>query len=715
MKRFFTTCFILMFLALSSWAQEGMWLLTQLGQLDLNKKGLVIPASDLYSMDKPALFSAILQIGGGTGSFVSPDGLVLTNHHVAFMALQRASTTSANYLTDGFLAPTRKDEIKAPGYRALMVVEIKDITGEVLEAGKGIADPTEKDRKINAKIAGMTNLIEKDKKDIKAQITQMYNGKQYLLFIYKEFKDLRIVYAPPLSIGNYGGETDNWMWPRHTGDFSFLRVYAAPDGTGAEYDAANIPYKPKVWLRTTKDNLKENDFTFIMGFPGFTTRYRSSTSVHWNQEYNYPFSIRNYKEIINVCEDLTKNDPAGKLKVANLIKGLANAMKNYQGKVDGMKKTNFLQKKIDFEKEFLNWANSTPENKEKYSTILAREKDQYNLLGDTKDRDNVYGVFQGLAGLQLNIAIQLYYIAREMEKPAGERQPGLTDEAIKEAVEGLQYGYADYYEPVEKALLVRALRMASALPADQRITGLEYIVGDDMLSIEQFADKAVAGSRLNELEYAKSLFKKSSKELEALNDPFMKMAISLYPMGQEISKANEVFAANVTDIRKEYLDALFAWKGKNLYPDANSTIRFTSGRIKGYKPRNAVWYDPFTTLGGVVEKNTGVEPFNAPDGLVSLYNKRDFGKWMDPALKDVPVAFLNTCDITGGNSGSPVMNAKGELAGVVFDGNYEAMISDWQYDAELQRAISCDIRYVLYITQKFGKAGFLVDEMQGNR
>jgi hypothetical protein len=715
MKRFITTCFILLFLALSSWAQEGMWLLTQLGQLDLNKKGLVIPVSDLYSMDKPALFSAILQIGGGTGSFVSPDGLVLTNHHVAFMALQRASTTSTNYLTDGFLAPTRKDEIKAPGYRALMVVEIKDVTGEVLEAGKGIADPTEKDRKINAKIAGMTNLIEKDKKDIKAQITQMYNGKQYLLFIYKEFKDLRIVYAPPLSIGNYGGETDNWMWPRHTGDFSFLRVYAAPDGTGAEYDAGNIPYKPKVWLRTTKDNLKDNDFTFIMGFPGFTTRYRSSTSVHWNQEYNYPFSIRNYKEIIDLCEDLTKNDPAGKLKVANLIKGLANAMKNYQGKVDGMKKTNFLQKKIDFEKEYLNWANSTPANKEKYSTILAREKDQYNMLGDTKDRDNVYGVFQGLAGLQLNIATQLYYIAREMEKPAGERQPGLTDEAINEAVEGLQYGYADYYAPVEKALLVRALRMASALPANQRITGLEYIVGDDMLSIEQFADKAIAGSRLNELEYAKSLFKKSSKELEALNDPFIKMAISLYPMGQEISKTNEVFAANVTDIRKEYLDALFAWKGKNLYPDANSTIRFTSGRIKGYKPRNAVWYDPFTSLGGVIEKNTGVEPFNAPDGLVSLYSKRDFGKWMDPVLKDVPVAFLNTCDITGGNSGSPVLNAKGELAGVVFDGNYEAMISDWQYDADLQRAISCDIRYVLYITQKFGKAGFLVDEMQGNR
>jgi hypothetical protein len=213
-----------------------------------------------------------------------------------------------------------------------------------------------------------------------------------------------------------------------------------------------------------------------------------------------------------------------------------------------------------------------------------------------------------------------------------------------------QYAYADYYEPVDKALFARALELAAALPSSQRITGLEYILGDKKQTIGQFADQAVANSKLNDLEYAKSLYKKSSKELEALADPF-----------QEIQKTNEVFAANVTDIRKEYLDALFAWKGKNLYPDANSTIRFTSGRIKGYKPRNAVWYDPFTSLNGVIEKNTGVEPFNAPDGLVEMYNKKDFGNWMDPVLKDVPVAFLNTCDITGGNSGSPVMNAKGEL------------------------------------------------------
>jgi hypothetical protein len=712
MKKFFVSLSVFILIVLSSFAQEGMWLLSQIDQLDLNQKGLAIQVSDLYSKDKPALYSAILQVGGGTGSFVSPDGLVLTNHHVAYTALQRSSSTNNDFISKGYLAKTRNDEMKAPGYRALMVIEMKDVTQEVLEAVKGISDPTEKDKKINAKIVAMTDVLEKDKKDIKARISEMFNGKQYMLFVYKEFRDIRIVYSPPLSIGNYGGETDNWMWPRHTGDFSFLRVYVAPDGTGSEYNSQNVPFKPKVWLRTAKENLKADDFTFIMGFPGQTTRYRSSTSVHWNQEYNYPFSISNFREIIDLMDELTKNDPAGKIKVASLVKGLANAMKNYQGKVEGMKKTNFLQKKIDFEKEFNTWANSTPSNKEKYSTILVREKEQYKMLEKTKDRDNVYGLFQGLAGLQLSVASQIYYIAREMEKPETERQPGLTEDAIKESIDGLQYPYADYYEPADKALLVRALKMATALPADQRITGLEYILSDDSQTIQQFADNTVATSKMNDLEFAKSLYKKSSKELEALNDPFMKMAIQLYPMGQDIQKTNEVFAANVTEIRKEYLEALYAWKGKGMYPDANGTIRFTSGRVKGYKPRNAVWYEPFTSLTGVVEKNTGVEPFDAPAGLMDLSSKKDYGKWIDPALKDVPVAFLNTCDITGGNSGSPVMNSKGELVGVVFDGNYEAMISDWQYDAELQRAISCDIRYVLFITQKFGNAGFILDEMQ---
>ena len=711
MKKYLLTIQFFFLLIIISYGQEGMWLLSQLNQLDLNKKGLSIPVSNIYNKDKPALCNAVLQLDGGTASFISPEGLIITNHHVAFAALQRSSTVNSDYLTNGFLAMNRSEELKAPGYTANMLMDMKDVTSEVTEAAKDITDPVEKDKKINAKISAMTDALEKGKDDINARVAQMYNGKQYILFVYKVFKDIRIVYSPPLSIGNYGGEIDNWMWPRHTGDFSFMRVYVSTDGTGKEYSKDNIPYKPKIWLKVSNTPLKDGDFNFIVGFPGMTTRYRTSTSVHWNQEYNYPFAIRNFKEIIDLMDELTKNDAAGKLKVASLEKGLANVMKNNEGKLEGMKKTNFLQKKINFEKDFLTWANSNLGTKTKYGDILEKEKDQYKLIANTRERDNVLGIIQGLAGTQLSIANTIYYVAKEMEKPESERQPGFNERMIQETIDGLQYSYDSYYEPVDKALLVRALKMADTLPLNQSIRGLAYIFKDKSKTIEQFVDEAYKTSKLSDVEYAKSLFKKSSAELAALNDPFINMEIGLYPVMEEMQKTNQTFASNVTDIRKQYLDALYEWKGKTLYPDANGTIRFTSGQVKGYQPRNAVWYFPFTTLEGVVEKNTGIEPFNAPAGLVDLYKKRDFGKWLDSGLKDVPVAFLNQCDITGGNSGSPVMNAKGELVGVVFDGNYEALISDWQYDFNLQRAISVDIRYVLFVTDKFGKAGYILDEM----
>ncbi len=409
---------------------------------------------------------------------------------------------------------------------------------------------------------------------------------------------------------------------------------------------------------------------------------------------------------------LTKNDPAGKIKVAGLVKGLANTMKNNQGKVDGMKKTHFLQKKIAYEKDFMIWVNADPARKAKYGNLLADEKKEYEVIRKTKDRDNVLGVVQGLAGMQLGVAGQIVFLAMELDKPESERQPGLTPEAIDEAADGLKYTYANYVDYFDKALLVRALEMADALPSGQRIQPMEYIFSDPSVTPAQWAEKAMQQSKLNDLEFARSLFRKSASELKALNDPFIDLAFKLYPLLEETQEVSRVFGANVTEIRKHYLEGLFEWKGTGMYPDANGTMRFTWGKVKGYKPRNAVWYDPFTTLEGVVEKNTGVEPFNAPADLVNLYEKRDFGNYADPVLKDVPVAFLSQCDITGGNSGSPIMNAKGEIAGLVFDGNYEAMIGDWQYDYALQRTISVDIRYVLWVTEKIGKAEFILEEMR---
>ena len=712
MKKLLFVTVICSMTALTALPQEGMWMLSQIGQLDLPGKGLQIPVEKIYSPGKPSLSSAILQLGGGSASFVSPEGLVVTNHHVAFTALQRASTVSSDYLTKGFLASERNEEISAPGYQAQMMTGMKDVTGEVLSAAKGLTDPLERDRKINEKIAAMTNDIREKGDDQEADVVSLFEGKLYMMHVYKVFKDIRIVYSPPLSIGNYGGETDNWMWPRHTGDFSFMRIYVSPEGEGAEYSPENVPYKPEVWLKPATGDLDEGDFNFIIGYPGFTTRYRSSNSVDWNLHRNYPFTVKNFSDIIAISNELTKDDPAGELKMASLVQGLENTMKNYQGNIEGMTKTHFLDRKIAFEKEFLEWANSTPERKKKYGDILAKEKEQYDIITKTYDRDNVLGLLQSiLSGTLTGVANNVYGLVMEMEKPEGERQPGLTTEAIQEYADALEYTYNDYYEPVDKALLLRSLKMAAALEGDQRITELDYIFNSPDKTLDQWVDEAYATTKMKDLEFVRSLTDKSPSELRGLNDPVLGIAVAIYPVAEESSKISEAFGANVTALRKEYVEALYEWKGTALYPDASSTIRFTWGPIKGYKPADAVWYEPFTTLQGVVEKDTGTEPFDAPDALVKLEETKDFSRWSDPDLGDVPVAFLNQCDITGGNSGSPVMNARGEIIGIAFDGNWEAMTSNWQYDYALQRCIAVDFRYVLFVTEKFGNAGFLLKEM----
>lgn len=321
------------------------------------------------------------------------------------------------------------------------------------------------------------------------------------------------------------------------------------------------------------------------------------------------------------------------------------------------------------------------------------------------------GNLQGLSGTLSGVAATIVAIVKEKEKPEGERAPGFMEGRINETIEELKYQYADYYEPVDKVLFARTLKQLAALPESQRISELNYILKDGTDAIDKFTNDAYMNSKIKDEKFAASLFEKSSAELAKLQDPFIDIALKTYDLSDEIRKANSRFGIEVTAIRKEYLDALFAWKGMNMYPDANSTMRFTYGRVKGYKPADAVTYAPITTLKGVVEKNTGEDPFDAPEKLVTLHKSKDFGAWKDPSIGDVPIAFTHTCDITGGNSGSPVMNAKGEIVGLAFDGNYEALISDWQYDPELQRTISVSFKYVCFILDKYAGAKHLLKEM----
>ncbi len=691
-------------------AEEGMWLLTQLPQLDLNRKGLEISVEDIYSADKPCIVNAIVWLGGCSASFVSPDGLLLTNHHCAFGALQRASSKEHDYITDGFLARTREEEMEARGVYAYVLQEMRDVTDEVLQAAKGVKDLVEKDRRIAAQITRMTDALEGDCDDVHALIASMFEGKQYMLFLYKKYQDVRLVYAPPASVGNYGGDIDNWMWPRHTGDFTYLRVYQAPDGSGANYSPENVPVKPKAWLRIARQPLRAGDFTFIIGFPGRTTRWRTSSSVAWNLTYAYPSTIENYQELIDLMAELTKDSPEGRIRVANLDKGLNNTMKNYQGNVEGMTKSNFLQKKKDFEAELTAFISADPRLSKQYGNVLNEIAALYADLEKSRERDDWFDMFNMQAGTLTAIARQAYATVREREKPAKKRDPEFSEKDVKETVDRLHLRYYNFYEPVDKAMLRRVLNKGRALPESQRPAVVSALFPDEA-SVDRFVEKAFAETKLKDVDFAKSLFAKSTKELDQSGDPLLDLMKALYADFDALKERRRVFNARIKELRKTYLEAVAEWKKGLIYPDANSTMRFTYGYIGGYSPADGVFYTPFTTLTGVIAKHTGVEPFDAPEALRQLHERRDFGRWLDPGLEDVPVNFLHGCDITGGNSGSAVMNARGELIGLAFDGNWEALTSDWQYNPALQRTISVDIRYVLFLTEKLAGADHLLQEM----
>ncbi len=700
----------------ATFAEEGMWQLDKLDRglaEDMKELGLKLSREEIYTPDGEGIAYGIVDLGGGTGSFVSDKGLILTNHHVAFTALQRASSVESNFMREGFYADSYDKEVPARGYEASVLISIEDVTERVLEAAGGL-DGAERYQAIEKRNKEIIREAEKDR-DVRCRVASFYGGMQYKLFTYFTMKDVRIVYAPPGSIGNYGGDIDNWMWPRHGGDFSFFRAYVAPDGSSAEYSGDNVPYQPEVHLAISSRGVKRDDFAMIIGYPGRTMRYRSSYSIAYHQNWMYPRRIKVFGEMIDLYQSEAEANPSVAIKVASYDQMLNNAMKNYQGMLEGFEKAGLLALKRSEEEDFTDWLEENPEMKRKYGDVLPSIADLYDKQEEYRDKNFVLR-FSRFGCQMLRAATTLVRWSEEKTKEDMERDPGYMERDIPRLKRGLSTMQMSYDQHVDREVLKYFLEMSRELPPEQRIEAFDSLLeaagGEDIQSrIENAVDDLYSGTSLGTEEERLRIFELSREKVVGLDDRFIRLALSLDSELKELEKNNKEFNGAISAIRPELIEAYRRWKGGAFYPDANGTIRLTYGTVKGYWPRDAVYYDYITSLDGVVEKHTGEDPFDCPDRVLDLYQEDELGDYRDAYLGDVPVDFLSTCDITGGNSGSPIMNARGEVIGAAFDGNYESISADYIFDEDLTRCISVDSRYILFVVDRFSGAKKLLDEM----
>jgi len=713
---------------LASFADEGMWLPDSIGKLplgEMKKRGFELKPEDVYSTNKPSLKDAIVQISiGGTGSFVSPDGLIVTNHHVAFAAVTRASTSEKDYINNGFLAKSRPEEIQAQGYSISITQDYKDVTAEVLSAVKPEMSPEERMRAIGAKRIEMERANNREKEGIRAQVVETSGGYQYFLYTYLKLPDVRLVYAPPKSIGYFGGDPDNFEWPRHCGDFAFLRAYVGADGTPKAFSKDNLPYKPKKFLPINANGIKEGDFAMVMGYPGGTYRLRESYSVEYRQNIQLPDQIGYLRQQIDALTKAGEKDPKVKIKNADQIFSMSNTLKSFEGTVAGLKKMKLVSRKREEETEMKQWLDANPSAKAKYGDTLPRLESLYRDLTAISLKQNVVNGLLNSGDL-VNALQFAYERALNRERPANERAIQFSDQALPMVTEQLASGWEERDAETEAKLISVALARVADLPADQKLQAVEKLFegksGKDRRAAEEdFARKALENTKFKSFDEVKKLFTAPAADIRAIEDSALRLVIAAVDEIAPLSKKVQQFNNNVTQVRPLYVAAMqefrqAAKRGLPYYPDANFTLRFTYGDIRGYKPRDAVTYDYQTSLGGVVAKDTGEEPFDVPEKLKELYWKRDFNGYVDPRLNDAPVDFLATTDITGGNSGSPMMNGRGEIIGLVFDGNYEGLGGDYAYDISSNRTIAVDIRYVLFVTEKFSGASYLFNEMQIKR
>ncbi len=709
----FSLCTFVVFFA-GRTMDEGMWLLDSINKLpiaEMKKHGLELTPEQIYSTTGTSVKDAIVILPGGTGTYVSADGLILTNHHIAFAGIQALSSVQDDYLKNGFLAKNREGELST-GYTAQRVVAMKDVTDEVLA---GVSDTMSVDIRVDA-IRTKSRQVEKDAKgatDFTCTVSEMFNGVKYYLFTYEQLSDVRLVYAPPSAIGNFGGEVDNWQWPRHTGDFAFLRAYVGPDGKAAKYSKENVPYRPKVFLPFSIQGYKEGSLAMIMGFPGRTYRYREAASVQLARDETLPTFIDLFKTRMDIIDNAGKRNREVEIKYATKVRRIANAYKNYLGTLEGMGRSDLLRLKRSEEAKFMEYINSTPDRSARYGSVLPDlEKAATELRTFNKKNILLTNIFA------LDILVLANRFKSYIDSPPKDSLGNMLDPTEKErgpVRAAIASTFKDCDLRVEKETLMALMLKSSDFPVDQQSTTFREIIGnttgeDRERRVREFVDDLYEDTKLATPASCEKLLMKDAGAIK--KDEFMKFAAKLNAEQAVLQVKSAKFNSLVGQLRRKFLEAWLGWKHNDLiYPDANRTLRVTYGEIKPLHPRDAVNLSLETTLAGVLEKETGEDPFFVPARLKELWKKKDFGRYADPKVNDIPIAFISDLDITGGNSGSSVINGKGEIIGCAFDGNWEGVVGDYVFQDEYNRTISVDARYILFVLDKFSGAENIVKEL----
>ncbi|WP_455565404.1 S46 family peptidase [Lysobacter gummosus] len=700
--------------ATTAQADEGMWMPSQLPDIarQLRAAGFKGDPSDLAELTR-APMNAVVKVGGATGSFVSGEGLVLTNHHVAFGVIQYNSKPDRDLIGNGFVAADRAAELPAnPDFRVLVTTGFDKVTDRILKDARGKHGRAYFDA-VDAATKAVVAECEREA-GYRCSVANMYYGTDFYLIRQLELRDIRLVYAPPNSIGNYGDEVDNFVWPRHSGDFTLLRAYVGKDGKPADYSPDNVPYTPPGHLQISTDPVREGDYAMLAGYPGVTFRHRMASEFAQQIQWQLPSRVALYGDMIKTIDAASASDAEAKVRYAAQVAGFKNTLKRAQGELDGLRRSDAVRVRGADEAAMLAWLDKQADAKAIRADIDAAQK-VLDAGATMRDRDQLLSAIRGMPQL-LNAALTVQRLAQERAKPDAQRESGYQqrDEAlIAGKLKQVQRRYAPQ---VEKALLLELLSQYKALPKAARVAEFDRVFeGEDRASLQRGLDALYAGTKLGEETVRLQAMNQDAKQLQASDDSLLKAAAALLPAVLRIEEESKSREGELLRLRPAYMRALIAFRksqGRAVYPDANSTLRVSFGAVSAMDPRDGVRYRPLTTVQGIVEKHTGVKPFDAPQALRDAIANGDFGSTVDAELKTQTVDFLTNLDTTGGNSGSPVLDANGKLIGLNFDSNWEAVSASWMFDPRYKRAIHVDMRYLRWLLAKVYPAPQLLREMK---